>query len=48
MRDMGWSWADLEATPAYVRRFCQDLLWIRRAAEADEADKSRREASRGT
>jgi hypothetical protein len=47
MREMGWSWPDLEATPVYVRRFCTDLLWIRRQAEADDAEKARREASRG-
>lgn len=34
MREMGWSWADLEATPAYVRRFCTDLMSIRRRCEA--------------
>lgn len=45
---MGWSWTDLEATPAYVRRFCSDLLWMRRQVEAEEAEKARREAARGT
>jgi hypothetical protein len=29
----GWSWADLEATPPYVRRVCWDLLIARREAE---------------
>jgi hypothetical protein len=47
MREMGWSWDDLEATPMYVRRFCSDLLWLRRQAEAEEIKKAEREASRG-
>lgn len=34
MREMGWSWADLEDTPAYVRRYCADFMQMRRAAEA--------------
>jgi hypothetical protein len=36
MREMGWSWDDLQATPAYVVRYCSDLMFIRRRAEADQ------------
>lgn len=35
MREMGWSWADLDNTPLYVRRFCWDLSQIRRQNESD-------------
>jgi hypothetical protein len=34
MREMGWSFAELQETPAYVRRFCTDLMVVRRQAEA--------------
>ena len=34
MLSMGWSWEDLEATPTYVRRYCAELLALRRQAEA--------------
>lgn len=30
MREMGWSWAQLEETPVYVRRFCWDFLVAQR------------------
>ncbi|MEV5944450.1 hypothetical protein [Streptomyces sp. NPDC051994] len=33
MREMGWSWQDLETTPIYVRRYVWDLLLARRQAE---------------
>jgi hypothetical protein len=33
MRYYSWSWADLEATPAYVRRVCWDFMLTRRAAQ---------------
>lgn len=39
MRDMGWSWPDLEAAPPYVRRYCMDLMIIRRRVEAERADR---------
>lgn len=35
MRAMRWSFADLQATPLYVRRFCVDLLSIRNRCEAE-------------
>lgn len=42
---MGWSWPELQATPSYVRRFSWDLLQIRRRAEADRIEKTRRKGS---
>jgi hypothetical protein len=44
MREMGWSWADLQGAPAYVVRYCTDLMTIRRQAEADQAERQQREA----
>ncbi len=41
MREMGWSWADLEATPAYVRRYCSDFTAIRRRIEAEAIERER-------
>lgn len=35
MREYRWSWRDLMATPAYVRRVCWDLMVARRGAEAN-------------
>jgi len=35
MREMSWSWQELEATPVYVRRFCLDISGIRHKCEAD-------------
>jgi hypothetical protein len=46
MREMGWSFAELEATPAYVVRYCSDLMRIRRAAEADAQEEANRKAER--
>jgi len=34
MREMGWSWDELEATPMYVRQFCWDISQIRRVNQA--------------
>lgn len=45
MLGMRWSWTDLENTPPYVRRYCLDLLNIRRQAEADHAKKQAREVN---
>lgn len=45
---MGWSWDDLERTPAYVVRYCVDLMFIRREAEAEEMERQQREAQRGS
>jgi hypothetical protein len=46
MREMGWSWHDLEEAPAYVVRYCTDLMFVRRQAEADQAERQQREAQR--
>jgi hypothetical protein len=43
MREMGWSWSDLLQTPAYVVRYCADLMLIRRSAEA----KANKDATKG-
>ena len=45
---MKWSWRDLQATPAYVRRYCWDLLQARRQAEADANERAREEAKRAS
>lgn len=34
MREMGWTFAELQETPVYVRGYCQDFMVIRRQAEA--------------
>ena len=38
---MGWSWTELQDTPLYVRRFCWDLLLIKRKAEAEALNKNK-------
>lgn len=40
MREMGWSWADLEATPIYVRRYVWDLMVARREAQRAAQEKA--------
>ena len=30
MREMGWTWADYEATPLYVRQFSWDFIMRKR------------------
>lgn len=47
MREMNWSWSDLQEAPPYVVRYCTDLMNVRRAAEAEQAEQQRREAERG-
>lgn len=44
MREMGWSFAELQQTPPYVIRYCTDLMFIRREAEAEQAERQQREA----
>lgn len=39
MREYGWSWDQLQSTPAYIVRVCSDWMSARNRAE--------REASRG-
>lgn len=43
MREMGWSFDQLMATPAYVVRYCTDLMFIRREAEAREMEQARKQ-----
>ena len=33
------SWRDLQETPAYVRRFCLDLIGIKRRCAAERANR---------
>lgn len=35
-----WTWAELEATPSYVRQVCGDLLTRRRQAERDANERA--------
>lgn len=44
---MGWSWSDLQDTPMYVRRYCWDLLQIKRQAELDAIKKAKKRQGRG-
>jgi hypothetical protein len=44
---MNWSWTELQATPIYVRRFCWDLLNIRREAEREAELEASRKKKRG-
>jgi hypothetical protein len=37
MRVYGWSWEDLQHTPAYVRRVCADWMAARNREEAKHA-----------
>jgi hypothetical protein len=50
MREMRWSWEQLQATPLYVRRFCWDFTLARRNAEkaAAEREKGRSSGGAGT
>lgn len=41
MREMHWSWDQLQATPEYVRRYCWDFTLARRAAEQASADRAK-------
>jgi hypothetical protein len=47
MHEMKWSWEELQATPLYVRRYCWDMIQIRRQAEHDEIEEAKREAKQG-
>ncbi|MEK6443639.1 hypothetical protein [Pseudonocardia sp. T1-2H] len=47
MREMGWSWTDLQATPTYVRRFTWDFIQLRRQAENDASERARQEMNTG-
>ncbi|MDB4872551.1 MAG: hypothetical protein JWL97_3555, partial [Gemmatimonadales bacterium] len=47
LQAMGWSWQDLQQTPAYVVRVFVDLLAIKRQAEQDAQERANAEARRG-
>ena len=42
MREMHWSWDELQATPPYVRRFCWDFILARRNAENEANERAER------
>lgn len=39
---MGWSWQQLQDTPAYVRRYCWDALQAKAAASAAALEEAKR------
>lgn len=43
---IAFSWRDLEETPAYVRRFCLDLLSIKRRVSREKAEQANRGGGR--
>ena len=47
MRGMRWSWAELQDTPLYVRRYCWDLLNARAQAEHDRIEAAKPKGDRG-
>lgn len=47
MREMGWTWQELQDTPLYVRRYVWDLILTRRQAEHDAQERANRRADRG-
>jgi len=47
MREMGWTWGELQRTPFYVRRFTWDLILTRRQAEHDAQERANRRSERG-
>jgi len=36
---LAWSWREMQETPAYVQRFCWDLLMIKRRCMAERAER---------
>ncbi|MEU4296340.1 hypothetical protein [Kitasatospora aureofaciens] len=40
MRRMHWSWAELQETPDYVRRYCVDFLALIAKQERDEHERA--------
>lgn len=45
MREMGWTFAELMATPVYVVVYCTDLMLTRREAEREAQKKANKEAA---
>lgn len=44
MREMRWTWRELQDTPLYVRRFCADFVQLRRKAQLDADERAIRSA----
>jgi hypothetical protein len=43
MREMRWTWAELQGTPIEVRTFTWDFIRMQRAAEAERAEKAKKQ-----
>lgn len=39
--DIAWSWREYQETPLYVRRFCWDLMVIKRRCLAERANRGK-------
>jgi hypothetical protein len=48
MRQMRWSWDQLQQTPLYVRRYCVDFLNMLNTHEEREAERERRKSERAS
>lgn len=46
MRQMRWSWDQLQQTPMYVRRYCVDFLSMVNEHEERQMERDRRKAER--
>jgi hypothetical protein len=46
MKQMRWSWEELQQTPVYVRRYCVDFLGMISVHEERETERERRKADR--
>lgn len=44
--DIRFSWQDLQDTPAYVQRFCWDLLAIKRRCMNERAERANQRSGR--
>lgn len=42
MHEFGWTWAQLQDTPHYVRRFCCDFLAAKREAHNDRLKRQQK------
>jgi hypothetical protein len=40
--NLAWSWRELQETPAYVVRFCIDLLAIKRRVMREKSEQANR------
>lgn len=48
MRQMRWSWEQLQQTPLYVRRYCVDFLGMINEQEERQMERERRKADRAS